>query len=105
MKRNCLIVPLTCIALTLFLYGGVFAACYEKPCDRNTMDTGDCLRLKYEYEDCLKREKAEREARRAAEAQAGREKAGEGVVKEPEKTYRYPFLEDVREVNKKERRF
>ncbi len=106
MKRKCLFISLACIAVGLTAFSGAFAVCIERRCYEGN-DRIDCQRAKWEYDDCVKEEKAEREARKAAAEREQREKE-EGAVKEPEgsqKKPQYPFMEDIREINKKERKY
>lgn len=106
MKRKYLFIVLTFTFVSLAAYSGVFAVCIERRCN-DTSDTTDCIRAKWEYDDCMKREREERAARKAAAEQEEREKAEKGAVKEPQesKKYQYPFMEDIREINKKQRNY
>ncbi len=109
MKRKYLLIPLICVATSLAAFSGVFAVCVERSYNLgDRYEMGERIRDQWEYEDCLKREKAEREARKAAEEQELRKKEGKDAVgkpEEPKKDSEYPFMEDVRDINKKERTY
>lgn len=98
MKRKYRFIVLACTMISLAAPCGVFAVCIERRCS-DTTDRTDCIRAKWEYDDCIKQEQEAREAKRAAAEQEQRAKE-EG---KDSKKYQYPFLDDIREINKKNR--
>jgi hypothetical protein len=96
MKRKCLFIALVCITVGLTAFSGAFAICTQRRCYEGN-DRLDCQHAQWEYEDCLKEEKAAKEAKKAAAEKEQREKE---EAKEPKKNYNYPFMDDIRDLNK-----
>jgi len=97
MKRKCLFISMIFIAVSLTASSGAFAVCVERQCMEG-MYPGDCLNASMEYDNCVKQEKKEKEARKKQEQL----EKGEEAVKEPASSIKtnYPFLDDIREINK-----
>ncbi len=93
--------PLLCIAFTLTAFSGVFPACTQEECNE-VNDPGCTARAMRAYDDCRRREQVEREVRDAARRER-REQAGKEAAQEAEKGQEktnYPFMDDIREINK-----
>lgn len=106
MRIKYLFIPLICVVISLTALSGVLAGCYEEECSEGR-DPGSCARARWAYEECKRREKAEREARKAAEREQ-LEEAERGALKEavkPKEKSRYPFMDDIREINKIEQKY
>lgn len=106
MRIKHLFIPLICIVISLTALSGVFALCIKADCD-DIREPDSCTQAQWDYEDCLRQERAVKEVREAAERERSGKVEKEAVkgAEEPQKGSKYRFMDDIREINKIERKY
>jgi hypothetical protein len=106
MRIRHLLIPLICFIFSFAAFSGVFAACIKRDCNP-FVDINGCMGVDMAYDDCIRQEKAVKEVKEKAEREGSGKVSTEAPdgAEEPKQSSQYRFMDDIREINKSERKY